>query len=263
MSIRIVLTGGCGQMGKQIIRSFSEDSELEFVGVVDRNNVGEDAGFIAGIKNIGVKISYNLKEVLQKAHVMVDFTCYESSCENIYTALETGTPSIIGSTGFNESDFKVFHDWFHEKGIPLFIAPNFAIGAVLMMKFSHMASRYFNSAEIIELHHDKKKDAPSGTALTTARGMELKKDKKPISDIKETLANVRGGELNGVNIHSVRLPGLLAHQEVLFGGNGEILTIKHDAMGRESFMPGLIMAVKKLKTLPPGLTLGIDKLMEI
>lgn len=133
-----------------------------------------------------------------------------------------------------------------------------------MMKFACMASRYFLSAEIIELHHNRKKDAPSGTSITTARGMMKNFSPIPSPVIeKELIPGVRGGNIDGIKIHSIRLPGLIAHQEVLMGGTGEVLTIRHDTIGREAFMPGVILAIKKVKTLLPGLTFGLDKLLEL
>jgi 4-hydroxy-tetrahydrodipicolinate reductase len=165
----------------------------------------------------------------------IDFTTPEAAPAHVRAALESGTPCIVGTTGF---DLAPLGELAHERGLALFHAPNFSKGAVLMMRFAAEAAKVLPQAEIVELHADTKRDAPSGTAKATARGM--------------------GGE---VPIHSVRLPGLVAHQEVIFGGPGETLTIRHDTTSREAFVPGVLLALEKLPTLPPGLTVGLDALL--
>jgi 4-hydroxy-tetrahydrodipicolinate reductase len=165
----------------------------------------------------------------------VDFTSPEAAPENVRTALEQGVSCVVGTTGW---DPQSLHGLAEEKGLRLFVAANFSVGAVLMMRFAQEAAAYFPRAEIIELHNEAKKDAPSGTAIVTA--------------------GLLGGD---PVIHSVRLPGLMSHQEVLFGGDGELLTIRHDTTARESFVPGVLLALEKLATLPPGLTLGLDQLL--
>jgi 4-hydroxy-tetrahydrodipicolinate reductase len=165
----------------------------------------------------------------------VDFTSPDAAPANVRTALEQGVSCVVGTTGW---DPQAFHGLASEQGLRLFVAPNFSIGAVLMMRFAQQAATYFPRAEIIELHNEAKKDAPSGTARMTA--------------------GLMGGE---PAIHSVRLPGLVAHQEVIFGGEGELLTIRHDTTARESFAPGVLLALEKLSSLPPGLTVGLDHLL--
>ena len=165
----------------------------------------------------------------------VDFTTPDAAPENVRAALDQGVSCIVGTTGW---DPQPFHEPAARDGLRLFVAPNFSIGAVLMMRFAREAARYFPRAEIIELHNEAKKDAPSGTAKATAELI---------------------GE--GTVVHSVRLPGLVAHQEVIFGGEGQLLTIRHDTTGRESFGPGVLLALEKLGSLPPGLTLGLDALL--
>jgi 4-hydroxy-tetrahydrodipicolinate reductase len=165
----------------------------------------------------------------------VDFTYPEAVAVNVARALEQGVPCIIGTTG---ADVEALHDLAVERRLPLFYAPNFAIGAVLMMRFAADAAKVLPHAEIVELHHAQKLDAPSGTASETARRMG-----------------------RDVPIHSVRLPGLLAHQEVIFGADGQTLTIRHDTTSREAFVPGVLLAVARLTELPPGLTVGLDKLL--
>ena len=172
---------------------------------------------------------------LDAAEAMIDFTTPDAVGVNVGAALERGIPCVIGTSSFDELKIDALA---RERGLACFHAPNFALGAVLMMRFAEEAARYLPRAEIIELHNEAKKDAPSGTATATAR--------------------LIGGD---PTIHSVRLPGLVAHQEVLFGGDGQLLTIRHDTFSREAFVPGVLLALERLDTLPPGLTVGLDTLL--
>jgi len=174
---------------------------------------------------------HDLVDSLADAEAMVDFTRPDAVAGNVRAAVEAGVPSVVGTTGWEPAEFAV-------APVVVFFAPNFAIGAVLMMRFAEEASHHLKRAEIVELHHEAKLDAPSGTAKLTAERM--------------------GG---GVPIHSVRLPGLNAHQEVIFGGTGETLRIRHDALSREAYTPGVLLALERLATLPPGLTVGLDALL--
>jgi 4-hydroxy-tetrahydrodipicolinate reductase len=171
---------------------------------------------------------------LGEADAMVDFTAPEAVEANVRAALEAGVPAVVGTTGWEPA---AFDGLAREREVPLFYAPNFAIGAVLMMRLAEQASRFLPRAEVVELHSETKKDAPSGTAKATAE------------------------RLGGAEIHSVRLPGLVAHQEVLFGGDGQLLTIRHDAFSREAYVPGVLLALEKLPGLPPGLTVGLEQLL--
>jgi 4-hydroxy-tetrahydrodipicolinate reductase len=173
---------------------------------------------------------------LEQAEAMVDFTAPEAAPENVRRALEAGVPCVVGTTGW---DPEPLGELARERGLALFYAPNFAVGAVLMMRLAEVAARYLPRAEIVELHHETKRDAPSGTARATA-------DRLP----------------GDPPIHSVRLPGLVAHQEVLLGGDGQLLTIRHDAYSREAYVPGVLLALERLPTLPAGLTTGLDSLLE-
>ena len=178
---------------------------------------------------------HELVDELERAEAMVDFTAPGAVEDNVRAALEQGAPCVVGTTGWEP---EAFDELARERGLALFVASNFAVGAVLMMRFAAEAARHLPQAEIVELHHETKVDAPSGTAKATAQEM--------------------GGD---VPIHSVRLPGLVAHQEVLLGGLGQVLTIRHDTTSREAFVPGVLLALEKLPTLPPGLTLGLDALL--
>jgi 4-hydroxy-tetrahydrodipicolinate reductase len=172
---------------------------------------------------------------LDAAEAMIDFTAPEAVEANVGAALERGIPSVIGTTGFDHARVDAAA---RERGVACFHAPNFALGAVLMMRFAQEAAAHLPRAEIVELHNEAKKDSPSGTAKATAE--------------------LIGGD---ARIHSVRLPGLVAHQEVLFGGDGQLLTIRHDTFSREAFVPGVLLALERLRALPPGLTVGLDALL--
>jgi 4-hydroxy-tetrahydrodipicolinate reductase len=182
-----------------------------------------------------VEAGHELAAAEAEAEVMVDFTSPASVVPNIERALAAGLPCVVGTSGWEPAEVE---EAALAAGLPVFFAPNFALGAVLMMRFAAEASRHFRAAEIVELHHETKLDAPSGTARATAAAME--------------------GE---VPIHSIRLPGLVAHQEVILGGRGETLTIRHDSTSRDSFVPGVLLALDKVAELPPGVTVGLDRLL--
>ena len=194
---------------------------------------------------------------------MVDFTRPDVVFGNVMTALAHKTSPVVGTTGLSDEQKAEIAKAAEENDTPAFIAPNFAIGAVLLMVMSRQAAKYMPDVEIIELHHDKKLDAPSGTAIQTAAMIaEVRKaHKQGNPDEFEKLEGARGADYEGMHIHSVRLPGYVAHQEVIFGGLGQTLTIRHDSMNRESFMPGVVLAAKKVRSLK-GLTVGLDKLLD-
>jgi 4-hydroxy-tetrahydrodipicolinate reductase len=175
---------------------------------------------------------------LPEAEVAVDFTAPDAVGGNVQEALEAGVAALVGTSGLAAEELERLERLAQERSLQLFVVPNFAIGAVLMMRFAVEAAEYLPRAEIVELHHEGKKDAPSGTARTTAERMP-----------------------GPPAIHSVRLPGLVAHQEVLLGGDGQLLTIRHDTLSREAFVPGVLLALEKLGTLPPGLTIGLEKVL--
>ena len=195
---------------------------------------------------------------LDAAEVMIDFTTPDAVEANVSAALARGVPCVIGTSSFDQSKVDALA---RERGLACFHAPNFALGAVLMMRFAEEAARHMPRAEIIELHHDRKADAPSGTALVTARRLAQEREDAWRGPDVEALEGARGGDLDGIRVHSVRLPGLVAHQEVLFGGEGQLLTIRHDTFSREAFVPGVLLALERLDTLRPGLTVGLDTLL--
>jgi len=228
-----------------------KESDLRLVAAIDISNEGKDIGEIVLNNQIGINIQKSLKDAIlnTKAQVVVDFTNPDSIFENAKIILECNARPIIGTTGLSEEQIDEIKNLSKEKGISALIAPNFAIGAVLMMLFAKNASKYFDHAEIIELHHNGKKDAPSGTAIKTAKMMTENQSafgKDNVSEI-ETIKGSRGGITeSNIHIHSVRLPGFVAHQEVIFGAPGQALTIRHDSFDRTSFMPGVILAIRNV-----------------
>jgi 4-hydroxy-tetrahydrodipicolinate reductase len=205
-------------------------------------------------------------EALLGCDVVVDFTHVGAVMDNLRWCVEHGLDVVVGTSGFGDDRLAEVRSWTERAaGVRVLIAPNFSVGAVLMMRFAAQAARFFESAEVIELHHNKKMDAPSGTALRTAGLMSQAREAAglgPAPDATEQQrAGARGAPVEGIPVHSVRLAGLVAHQEVLLGGHGEILTIRHDSLDRSSFMPGVLLAVRQIAALPPGLTLGIESLL--
>ncbi|WP_422447918.1 4-hydroxy-tetrahydrodipicolinate reductase [Thermoanaerobacterium sp. DL9XJH110] len=263
--IKVIVTGAAGRVGREISSAILEQEDMELVGAVDVAGTGQDLGELVGKKQTGIIVEKDLEQVIKRtdAEVMVDFTNSQAALENARVAVFNGVRPVIGTTGLAPSDIEKLRAWCEQNRTGAFLAPNFAIGAVLMMLMARMAARYFPDVEIIELHHDGKLDAPSGTSLMTAE--LINRERGHVEEAKrpelEKLPNVRGGSLNGVRIHSVRLPGLIAHQEVIFGGLGQILSIRHDSTSRVSFVPGVLLAVRKVRELQ-GVVIGLENLME-
>lgn len=241
MSIKVIIAGFKGKMGQAAYKMVSEDPELELAGLIDPFT---DETEVAGVP------VFNHKEdvVGLKADVWVDFTMPKVAYENTRFAIENGFAPVVGTTGFTPEQIQELTDLSREKDLGGLIAPNFAIGAVLLMQFAAQAAKYFPNVEIIELHHDKKKDAPSGTAIKTAELISEKREKiqQGAADEEELMPGARGAEFEGMRIHSVRLPGLVAHQEVIFGCQGEGLTLRHDSYDRVSFMTGVNLGIKEV-----------------
>jgi 4-hydroxy-tetrahydrodipicolinate reductase len=252
-------------MGREVLKAVHNDQELELVGAVDINSTGVDVGELIGIGKIGVATGNDLNKVTGecKPQVMVDFTSPASVMSNIRIALNNGVCPVVGTTGLTEENVQEVKDLCAAKKLAALIAPNFAIGAILMMKMAQEAAKYLPNVEIIELHHDRKLDAPSGTALRTAELItEVRGNlKQGHPDEFEKLSGARGGDYSGIPVHSVRLPGYVAHQEVIFGGLGQTLTIRHDSISRESFMPGVTLACKKVLSLN-GLVFGLEHILD-
>lgn len=258
--IKVVLTGSAGRMGREVVRAISGEEGVRLVGAVDVSSEGQDAGLVAGIGEIGIPIRPDLSQVFAATSpdVMVDFTVARSAEANIKSAIAHNVRFIVGTTGMTASAVELIMNEAAHAGLGGAIVPNFALGAVLMMRFAREASRYFPACEIVELHHDGKVDFPSGTARATAH--EVASGRGDAVSMRGRDGGLRGVDIEGVPIHSIRLPGLVAHQEVIFGGPGQVLSIRHDSMGRDSFMPGVLLAVRKVMELD-HVVLGLDSLL--
>ncbi|MEA1959055.1 MAG: 4-hydroxy-tetrahydrodipicolinate reductase [Chloroflexota bacterium] len=246
--IKVIIHGAQGRMGREVLRAVCSDAELEAVGAVDIEAIGDRLALPGGAGDI--PLSADLEAIISttKPDVMVDFTLHKAAMPAIRTAARHGVNLVIGTTGFSQQDIDEIDGLSHENGIGAVVASNFALGAILMIHMAKTAAKYFDYAEIIEKHHEKKADAPSGTALSTARAMIEARGKgftMPSLD-KETLAGTRGGQVDGISVHSVRMPGYLAHQDVILGAAGQTLKISHDTISREAFMPGVVMATKRV-----------------
>ncbi len=263
-SQRVMVVGAAGRMGSEVVRAVSAADDLELVAAVDRVRVGEDVFAVAGVSAPGraLAIGESLAEAVEKARpgAAVDFTIPDQVMGNARLALAAHVPYVIGTSGLKGPELEELAALCAQHETPCLVVPNFAIGAVLMMQFAAQAARYFESAEIIELHHEKKLDSPSGTARATAALMAEARG----GDFQATAADgsqpARGLCEHGVCVHSVRLPGLVAHQEVLFGGLGQTLVIRHDSINRESFMPGVLLALRKVRGVR-GLVVGLNKVL--
>jgi 4-hydroxy-tetrahydrodipicolinate reductase len=237
-------------MGATVCGAVAADAELELAGAVDPDHEGEQVE--------GVDVTDQMPDV----DVVVDFTHVAAARDNILWAAANGVHAVVGTTGFDADDHDRFRAAFTTSNCV--IAPNFAIGAVLMMRMAEVAAPYFDTAEIIELHHDAKRDAPSGTAMSTAARMAAAKPSwAPDPTTEEVVDGARGGEgPSGIHVHSVRMRGMVAHQEVILGTTGQTLTIRHDTTDRSSFMPGVLLAVKRVADCP-GVTIGLDALLDL
>ena len=247
MTIRVVVSG-TGNMGREVLAAVVSEPDLEAVGVLEKFSSEDELTLPGGAG--AVPLGAQPPSLLDRARpdVVIDFTNAAWTPLVTDAALERGVRLVIGTTGLPPPWLDELAARCRERGVGAVVAANFALGAVLMIHLAKVAARLFDSAEIIELHHDRKVDAPSGTALTTAREMLAARGKPFERNVpeKETLAGTRAGEIDGVTIHSVRLPGLVAHQEVIFGGRGQSLTIRHDSTGRDSFIPGILLATREV-----------------
>jgi len=249
-------------MGREVVAALANDAELDLAGGVDPRAAEEylDLPGGGGLIPIGRDLESIITRV--KPRVMVDFTHPDGAMSNARTALRMGVSPVVGTSGITPDNLAEIERLADAADIGAVVAPNFAVGANLMLHFARVAARFLSAAEIIELHHDGKADAPSGTALSTARAMREARGEAfadpPTTTF--TLESVRGGVEGGIRIHSVRLPGLVAHQEIIFGGPGQILTIRHDSIARDSFIPGVVLAVKEV-VKRKGLVYGLDRLM--
>jgi 4-hydroxy-tetrahydrodipicolinate reductase len=243
--VKVGVLGARGRMGRTVCETVEGAPDAELAAQVDQ---GDSLDALLG------------------CDVVVDFTDVVAVMANLRWCVEHGLNVVVGTSGFGDERLAEVRSWLDAvPGSRVLIVPNFSVGAVLMMRFAAQAARFFESAEIIELHHANKMDAPSGTALRTAAMIGEARNKAglgaPPDATRQELAGARGATVDDVHVHSVRVAGLVAHQEVLFGGHGETLTIRHDSLDRASFMPGVLLAVRGITTLPPGITVGIEPLL--
>jgi 4-hydroxy-tetrahydrodipicolinate reductase len=260
--VRVGVFGAGGRMGSTVCRAVLDDPELELVGAVDPQHAGIDLRQL-GVPGTGLNVAPNADAFLDAgAEVAVDFTVLDAARANLAWCADNGVHAVVGTSGFEAEEVAELVARFERARSNAVIVPNFAISAVLMMRFAQLAAPYFDSAEIIELHHDEKIDAPSGTALATAERMaESSGEWAADPTTKTVLEGARGGRgAGGIPIHAVRLRGLVAHQEVLLGTTGQTLAIRQDSYDRTSYMPGVLLAIKAIGS-KPGLTFGLDALL--
>ena len=253
--IRVGVVGAAGRMGREVARAVGADPEMDLVAAIDPNAAGDAVE--------GVAVAHDPSALLGAgAEVAVDFTAPDAVMPTLRWTVGNGIHAVVGTTGISPADLDELRSLTDGAPANVFVAPNFAIGAVLMMKFAEQAVRHLPAAEVIELHHDRKVDAPSGTALATARAMAAARGPvAPALGGDDEHPGARGTDVDGIRVHSVRLPGLVAHQEVILGGPGQTLSIRHDTTDRSCFMPGVLMAIRAIGSRP-GLTVGLDSLLE-
>ncbi|RHW39301.1 4-hydroxy-tetrahydrodipicolinate reductase [Lysinibacillus yapensis] len=265
MKIKVAIAGSRGKMGSAAVRTVYNHDGLELVAALDYKQVGESLAELEMFPpNFDAPIYTDLTQLITetKPDVLIDLTNPESVYEHTKVAMLHNVRTVVGTTGFTDEQLEELTNLAKTNKVGCIIAPNFAIGAVLMMKFAQEAAKYLPHVEIIELHHDRKLDAPSGTAKKTAQMIaEVREARKQGHEFeKETMPGARGADFEGMRIHSVRLPGLVAHQEVLFGGEGQMLTIRHDSYNRESFMDGVVYCVEKVMNLEE-LVYGLENIL--
>ena len=264
MPIEVVIHGALGRMGREVVAAVCKDPQLKPVGAVDVEAEGPWLPLPGGQHSIPVSSDLDSLLTQTKPQVVVDFSVADAAMYVARLAIQQRINVVTGTTGLPPDALNEMDKLARANEVGVIVAPNFALGAVVMGHLAKIAARYFEHAEIIEMHHEQKLDAPSGTALSTARAMAEARGKSfrhPETE-KETLKGTRGGEVEGISVHSVRLPGLMAHQEIIFGTSGQTLTIRHDTINRECYMPGVILAIKKAVELK-GLTYGLENLLDL
>ena len=265
-AIRVGVFGAGGKMGSIVCRAIVDDPRLALVGACDPHHVGFDVRQVTGADVPGLRVDGDASAFVHNGvDVVVDFTHLEAARVNLAWCADNGVHAVVGTSGFTEADLQRFADRFAGADAPnAVIAPNFAIGAVLMIRFAELAAPYFDTADIVELHHDNKIDAPSGTATHTAERIAAASPTwAPDPTRTVAVEGSRGGEAApGVRVHSLRVRGMVAHQEVLLGTMGQTLSIRHDSYDRSSFMPGVVLAVTRVAETP-GLTVGLDALLDL
>ncbi|MGM8365256.1 4-hydroxy-tetrahydrodipicolinate reductase [Virgibacillus sp. W0181] len=265
MSINVVLAGPRGRMGTEAIKMIEEKEDLKLVACIDRKNDGMKLKDIHDSFDLDIPVYENPVQCLEEVQpdVLLDLTVPASGFENTLVALQHHVRPVVGTSGFTNEQLQRLNEVAKENKTGCIIAPNFALGAVLMMQFSKIAAKYFPNVEIIEKHHDQKIDAPSGSLMKTVDLIKesRKKTAQGHPDEYETIEGARGGDIDGLKVHSVRLPGLMAQQEVIFGGTSQLLTIKHDSFHRDSFMEGIYMAIRNVMEVD-SFIYGLENILE-
>ncbi len=262
--LNILVHGALGKMGQTVVKTVCQHPEFNLIGAVD---VKANNGQLELPDGLGkVPLSDNLQSVLEdsKPDVMVDFTQHDSTMPAVRLAAKQGINLVIGTTGLSQEELDEIDTLSRNHNTGAIVASNFSLGAVMMMHLAKIASRHFEYAEIIEMHHEQKLDSPSGTSITTARGMVESKGKAftyPVTQ-KESIQGGRGAHYEGIALHSVRSPGYMAHQEVILGGPGETLRIRHDQINRDAFGPGIALAIQEV-VKSKGLTFGLDRILDL
>ncbi|WP_062356404.1 4-hydroxy-tetrahydrodipicolinate reductase [Bacillus kwashiorkori] len=264
--IKIVIAGPRGKMGIEAVKMVQNNEQFQLEAVIDRKHNGKTlAEADSRFSHLPIPIFTNPDQCFAtvKPDVLIDLTTPSACYQHAISALNYGVRPIIGTTGMSKAQLTAIEELANEKQIGCIIAPNFAIGAILMMKFSQMAAKFFQDIEIIEMHHDQKLDAPSGTAVKTAELISTERSLKTQGhpNEHENIPGARGADFEGMKIHSVRLPGLIAHQQVMFGAEGETLTIRHDSYNRNSFMTGVKLAIQAIINLDTYVY-GLENIME-
>jgi 4-hydroxy-tetrahydrodipicolinate reductase len=271
LPIPVIVNGAAGKMGLEVVKAVANASDMTLFGAIDRNPqfLNLDIGELAGYGVLEVPVTDDLQGMLallsqeKQLGVMVDFTHPKSVYENVRSAIAYGIRPVVGTTGLSSAQIQDLAEFADKASIGALIIPNFSIGMVLLQQAAVSASQYFDHVEIIELHHNQKADAPSGTAIQTAQMLaEMGKSfNPPIVEESEKLAGARGSLADeGIRIHSIRLPGLIAHQEVIFGGAGQVYTLRHDTSDRACYMPGVLLSIRKIIELQ-SLVYGLEKIL--
>lgn len=266
--MRVVLAGINGRMGRLSCRVIEDDGDFILTGAIGRpgaSYIGKEVGEITHRQGTEVHITDNLESALSNADILLDFTVAEDSVQHAKMALARGVRPVIGTSGISDSAVEELSKLAADEKVGAMIVPNFSVGAVLMMEFARQAGSFFENVEIVEMHHTRKLDAPSGTAMHTVKKLASTGNKFNRKEVEEheLLDGARGGSgLNGVRVHSLRLPGLISHQEVIFGGPGELLTIRHDSFNTDCFVAGIRLALNAVMNLS-GVEVGLDKILRL
>ncbi|MFO7928452.1 MAG: 4-hydroxy-tetrahydrodipicolinate reductase [Candidatus Humimicrobiaceae bacterium] len=264
--MQVAVFGINGKMGRAITKNLLKEEGIQVIAGFDKVGVGKDIGSLLNVGETGSFVYDSYEEIKKcRPDLIIDFTSAAIVTKTINWAIENNINIVVGTTGISKEDLKNIEKKVLKASSKVFIVPNFSIGAVIMIKVSRLVSKYFDNCEIIELHHDQKKDAPSGTSISTAENIGTAKNyngERLKEFEEEKLEGSRGAFADGIHIHSIRLPGLLAHQNVIFGTKAQTLSIRHDSIDRDSFYPGVLMAIKNIGKLN-NFTYGLDKLIEI